>query len=245
LATLLAQAHDPSQAHDLTGFFGPVKVHVPPVLPTPARMHDRIDAQSQHHLPPPPPNESGDVAPIAVVTRLVQLSSRHTWLVILGFLLAAIVSAAYFMAHVVVTTDKNQLMSSSLPWRQQEVMLDLAFPQRVDRILVVIDAATPEAVTDATDALVNELSPRSDGIRPISCIYGGEFFERNGILFRSLDEVRRDTSDLISAQPFLGTLAADPTLRGVFRTLSQSLEGVRLGKAKLDDLSPALAATAD
>ena len=55
----------------------------------------------------------------------------------------------------------------------------------------------------------------------------------------------RNTADLISAQPFLGTLAADPTLRGVFRTLSQSLEGVRLGKAKLDDLRPALAAIAD
>jgi uncharacterized protein len=116
--------------------------------------------------------------------------------------------------------------------------------ERVDRILVVVDAATPEAATNAVDALVNELSPRSDVIRMISRVDGGEFFERNGILFRSLDEVRRDTSDLISAQPFLGTLAADPTLRGVFRTLSQSLEGVRLGKAKLDDLRPALAATA-
>ena len=79
----------------------------------------------------------------------------------------------------------------------------------------------------------------------ISRVDGGEFFERNGILFRSLDEVRRDTADMISAQPFLGTLAADPTLRGVLRTLSQSLEGVRVGKAELDDLRPALAAIAD
>jgi len=208
-------------------------------------MHDRIDVQAQYRLAPPSANKNGDFATIAVVTRLVQLSSRHAWLVILGFVLAAISSAIYFTRHVVITTDMNQLMSSSLPWRQQEVMLDLAFPQRVDRILVVVDAATPEAATNAVDALVNELSPRSDVIRMISRVDGGEFFERNGILFRSLDEVRRDTSDLISAQPFLGTLAADPTLRGVFRTLSQSLEGVRLGKAKLDDLRPALAATAD
>ncbi|MFL5046560.1 MAG: MMPL family transporter [Xanthobacteraceae bacterium] len=195
--------------------------------------------QAQYPLPSPSTNE------IAVITRLVQLSSRHAWLVMLGFLLAAIACASYFARHVVITTDNNQLMSSSLPWRQQELMIDLAFPQRVDRILVVIDAATPEAADNAADAMVNELSPRSDLIRTISRFDGGEFFERNGILFRSLDEVRRDTSDLISAQPFLGTLAADPTLRGVFRALSQSLEGVRRGKAKLDDLSPALAAIAD
>ena len=133
---------------------------------------------------------------------------------ILGFLLVAIASASYFTGHFVITSDTNKLISSSLPWRQQEVMLDLAFPHRVDRIVTVIEATTPEAADRAADALVNELSPRSDVIRTISRVDGGEFFERNGILFRSLDEVRRDTSDLISAQPFLGTLAADPTLRG-------------------------------
>ena len=208
-------------------------------------MHDRIDVQAQSRLAPPSTNKSGDSATIAAITRLVQLSSRYAWLVILGFLVAATVCASYFAGHVVISTDTNQLLSSSLPWRQQERAIDLAFPQRGGRILVVIDAATPEGAVNAADALVNELSPRSDVIRMISRFDGGEFFERNGILFRSLDEVRRDTSDLISAQPFLGTLAADPTLRGVLRALSQSLEGVRLGKAKLDDLSPALAAIAD
>jgi uncharacterized protein len=208
-------------------------------------MHDRIDVQAQYRVPPPATNKSGDFVATTAITRLVQLSSRYAWLVILGFLLAAIVSSSYFTRHVVITTDTNQLMSSSLPWRQQERAIDLAFPQRVSRILVVIDAATPEAAVNAADALVNELSPRSDAIRTISRFEGGEFFERNGILFRSLDEVRSDTSDLISAQPFLGTLAADPTLRGVFRALSQSLEGVRLGKTEPDDLSPALAAIAD
>jgi hopanoid biosynthesis associated RND transporter like protein HpnN len=165
--------------------------------------------------------------------------------VILGFVLATIVCASYFARHVVINTDNSQLISSSLPWRQQELMIDRAFPQRVDRILVVIDATTPEAAANAVDALEKELSPRSDAIRTISSFDGGDFFERNGILFRTLDEVRRDTSDLISAQPFLGTLAADPTLRGVFRALSQSLEGVRLGKAKLDDLGTAFASIAD
>ena len=175
----------------------------------------------------------------------VRLSCRHAWLVILGFLLVALASSGYLARHFAITSDINKLMSSSLPWRQQEVMLDLAFPQRIDRIVAVVDATTPEAADDAADALVHELSSRTDVIRTISRIDGGEFFERNGILFRTLDEVHRDTADLISAQPFLGTLAADPTLRGILRTLSQSLEGVRQGKAKLNDLMPAFAAISD
>jgi len=162
-----------------------------------------------------------------------------------GFLVAAMLCGNYFVRHFVITSDSNKLMASALPWRQQEAMLDRAFPQRIDRIVAVIDATTPEAADNAADALAAELSSRSDVIRTVMRADGGEFFEQNGILFRSLDQVRRDTGDLISAQPFLGTLAADPTLRGILRTLSQSLEGVRLGKAKLNDLEPALAAIAD
>jgi uncharacterized protein len=186
-----------------------------------------------------------DSATTAVFTRLVQASNRHSWSVILGFLLVAVASASYVTRNFAITTDSNKLLSSSLPWRQQEIELDRAFPYRIDRIIAVIDATTPEAADDAADALVNALLTRSDVIRTISRVDGGEFFERNGILFRSLGEVRRDTAKLISAQPFLGTLAADPTLRGVFRTLSQSLEGVRLGRAKLEDLKPAFSAIAD
>jgi hopanoid biosynthesis associated RND transporter like protein HpnN len=165
--------------------------------------------------------------------------------VILAFLLVAILSAGYFATHFAITTDSNKLLSSTLPWRQQELALDRAFPWRIDQIVAVVDATTPEAAEDAAEALANHLSRRSDVIRTVSRPDGGEFFARNGILFRTLDEVRRDANDLIGAQPFLGTLAADPTLRGVLRTLSQSVEGLRLGKTKLDDLRPAFTAIAD
>jgi uncharacterized protein len=184
-------------------------------------------------------------ATVSAIARLVRLSSRYAWPVIVGSLLLAVISAGYFIRHFAISTDSKQLLSSSLPWRQQEMILNLRFPQRIDQIIAVIDATTPEAADNAAGALVNELGSRSDLIRSVSRPDGGEFFERNGILLLSLDEVQRTTADLISAQPFLGTLAADPTLRGVFRTFSQSLDGVRLGKVKLETLTPALDALAN
>jgi hopanoid biosynthesis associated RND transporter like protein HpnN len=182
---------------------------------------------------------------IAATTHAVRLSTRHAWFVILAFLLVAILSAAYFASHFAITTDSNKLLSSSLTWREQEGALDHAFPWRIDQIIAVVDAATPEAAEEAANTLEDDLSHHADVIRTVSRPDGGEFFARNGILFRSLDEVRRDASDLIGAQPFLGTLSADPTLRGVLRTLSQSIEGLRLGKTKLEDLGPALTEIAD
>ncbi len=156
----------------------------------------------------------------AIVQRVVRLSSRHAWFVILAFLVAATLSAGYLTRHFAITTDSEKLLSSSLPWRQQEIMLNEAFPQWTNLIIAVVDGATPEAADEAADSLVNDLSPRSDVIRTIRRPDGGEFFARNGVLFLSVDEVRADTAQLIKAQPFLGTLAADPTLRGVLRTLS-------------------------
>ena len=182
---------------------------------------------------------------ITATTQAVRLSTRHAWFVILAFLLVAILSAAYFASHFAITTDSNKLLSSSLTWREQEGALDRAFPWRIDQIIAVVDAATPEAAEEAANTLADDLSHHADVIRTVSRPDGGEFFARNGILFRSLDEVRRDADDLIGAQPFLGTLSADPTLRGVLRTLSQSIEGLRLGKTKLEDLRPALTEIAD
>jgi uncharacterized protein len=209
-------------------------------------MDERIDVQERGIVIPRQSNKkAGDFATTAVITRLVRLACRHAWPVILGFALVAIASADYFVRHAAISSDSNKLMSRSLPWRQQEAMFDREFPQGTDGIIAVVDATTPEGADDAADALVRELSSRPDAIRSVTREDGGEFFERNGILFRSVDEVRRATAALISAQPFLGTIAADPTLRGIVRTLSQSLEGVRLQKAKSSDLRPVLTAIAD
>jgi hopanoid biosynthesis associated RND transporter like protein HpnN len=190
-------------------------------------------------------NKNDNAVVIAAIAQVVRLSTRFAWLVIPVFLIMAILCVSYLSHHFAITTDSSKLLSSSLPWRQQEIRLDQAFPQRIDRIIAVIDAATPEAADAAADSLLNDLSAHSDVFRTISRPDGGQFFARNGILFLSVDEVRRNTAELITAQPFLGTLAADPTLRGVLRTLSQSIEGVRLEKSKLEDLRPALVAIAD
>ena len=190
-------------------------------------------------------NRSDSALIVAAIARTVRASTRGAWLVIAGFVILAALAAGYVSRHIAITTDSSKLLSSSLPWRQQEIKLDAEFPQRTDRIIAVVDAATPESAEEAAAALANALQPRSDLIRTVSRPDGGAFFARNGVLFLSLDEVRRDTAQLIKAEPFLGTLAADPTLRGVMGAISQSTEGLRLGKTTLDDMKPAMAAISD
>ena len=182
---------------------------------------------------------------VAAVGRAVRLSTRHARLVIPGFLVVAVFAGVYLARHIAINTDSSKLLSNSLPWRQQEMRLNDLFPQRTDRIIAVVDATTPEAAEEGAAALADALAPQSDLIRTVTRPDGGEFFSRNGILFKSVDEVRSDMAQLIKAEPFLGTLAADPTLHGVLGALSQSIEGVRLGKTTLEGMRPAVTAIAD
>ena len=52
---------------------------------------------------------------ITAVARAVRLSTRHAWLVILGFLIAAVFAGVYLTRHIAIDTDSGKLLSSSLP----------------------------------------------------------------------------------------------------------------------------------
>jgi uncharacterized protein len=190
-------------------------------------------------------NRNGSAFVVAAIERTVRASTRAAWLVIAAFVIVAALAAGYVSRHIAITTDSSKLLSSSLPWRQQEIKLNAEFPQRTDLVTAVVDGATPEAAEEAASALASALQPRSDLFRTISRPDGGAFLARNGVLFLSVDEVRRDTAQLIKAEPFLGTLAADPTLRGILGAISQSTEGLRLGKTTLEDMKPAMVAISD
>ncbi|MBV8104263.1 MAG: MMPL family transporter [Hyphomicrobiales bacterium] len=182
---------------------------------------------------------------VAAIVRIVVFCVRNSRAVIAGFLLLALASAFYLAQNFAITTDSEKLLSESLPWRQQEVVLDRAFPQRADLIVAVVDATTPEAVRAAAQALSESLASRGDQFRSVRWPEGDPFFAQNVLLFETVEEVRRNCDELIRAQPFLGAMAADPSLRGIMGALSEALQGVRLKEAKLEDLERPLTLIAD
>jgi len=100
----------------------------------------------------------------AFVVRAIAFCWRYAWGVIAGALLLAIVSSWYAATHFSMTTDMNKLISSHIPWREREAAIEAAFPQ-YELTVAVIDAPTPELVDEATNALVQRLSPRNDLFR--------------------------------------------------------------------------------
>jgi uncharacterized protein len=179
----------------------------------------------------------------SLIVGIVDLCAEHPWWVILLAAVLAAGSGVYAGAHFAIRTDTNTLISTDLPWRQREEQFLEAFPQR--KILVVIDAPTPELVEQAAAKLAQALATRSDLIRSVRQTQSGSFFTRNGLLYLPIEEVARVTDGLTRADALLETLAADPSLRGTLDTLSLGITGVQRGELKLDDMTRPMTMAAD
>jgi hopanoid biosynthesis associated RND transporter like protein HpnN len=171
----------------------------------------------------------------AFVVRAIGFCIHYPRRVIAAAIVITILSTWYAAAHFSLTTDINQLLSSSSPGRQRELAFEKAFPQ-FDTIVAVVDAPTPELAQEATAALVTRLSPEKKFFKSVAELQGGAFFAQNGLLFESLDQLEPQMSLMTQAQRLVQVLAADPSLRGVIRALQFGLLGVQSGKITLDNM---------
>jgi len=179
----------------------------------------------------------------SAIIRIVDGSARHpAWVIALALVLSAL-SAVYAGRNFAIKTDINELISPDLPWARHVQQFLRAFPQR--EILVVVDAPTPELVERAADRLQDALEANPGLFPAVRQPQGGSFFARNGLLYLPTDEVRRAADGLTQADYLIGTLAADPSLRGALEALSLGLMGVRRKDIGLDDMALTLTMAAD
>jgi hopanoid biosynthesis associated RND transporter like protein HpnN len=171
------------------------------------------------------------------INRGVGLCVRYFRVVITAGLLLAAVSAFYTARHFAIDTDINNLLSAKLPWRQQEIAFHEQFPQTVDLILIDVGAATPEAAEAAARELRQSLADKPDLFRSVSDASDSPFFRRNGLLFLAPDQVQRFTGELTKAQPLIGGLVRDPSLRGLAQVLGGILGYAKQGYMSLDDMA--------
>ena len=144
-----------------------------------------------------------------------------------------------------MNTDSEQLIDAKVGWRMRQARFDAAFPQQTNLTVVVIDGATPELAESAAARLTEKLTADKELFNHVQRPDGGAFWSHNGMLFLPLKEVQDTTQQMIKAQPFLGGLASDPSLRGIMTNLNTVLLGVGAGQAKLADIDGPMARFAD
>ena len=144
-----------------------------------------------------------------------------------------------------MTTNTQALISPKVAWRVNEAELNTAFPQLTETTLIVIDGRTPELAELAAARLAERLAADTARFRAVKRPDGGPWLAQHGVLFGTVAQVQSTTQSLIAAQPLLGPLAADPSLRGIAGALGTILTGVENGSAKLADIDRPMASLDD
>lgn len=171
---------------------------------------------------------------MSIIVTIVNLSRRYAVLCVLLFLALTALGLTYTARHLRIDTDTDHLFSSSLPWRQAQIEQDKNFPQFNDLIVAVVRADTPEAAQATAKALNEALAADKADFTSSRYPAGAAFYQREGLLLLPTDDLAKLLTQIVSAQPFLGQLAAQPSARGLFTGLGLIAQGVQAGT----DISP-------
>ena len=177
----------------------------------------------------------------ASIVRLVDFARRRAAPLVAVVLLLTAGGGWYAAGHLSIDTDIEHLLPNDLAWRQNELALDRAFPQNASLLAIVVDGASGEAADQAAQRLADRLRGEPQFFKSVRRPDGGPFFDRNGLLFLSVDELGALSQQLVDAQPLIGSLANDPSVRGLFNTLKLFVDGARRGDFEIDKLAPTLA----
>jgi hopanoid biosynthesis associated RND transporter like protein HpnN len=164
----------------------------------------------------------------------VDVARRRARLILALSLILTALSVDYALTNLGINTDTGQMFSDTLPWRHTYLQYQKDFPESVENLVLVLDGSNPDLVEQASRQLAQRLS---QDMRLVKWVYrpdAGPFFEREGLLYLSPDELGKLSDNLAAIQPFLGRLAADPSLRGFAGLLGQAVDAVMVGGQRFD-----------
>jgi hypothetical protein len=168
---------------------------------------------------------------------------RYAVPVLLGAVALTIGSLWYAANHLTINSNIDAMFSSDVPFRHMVYELRDAFPGIDQPIIIVIDAATPEAAHDTAAALSDRLAAQPALFQGVFAPGVGTFFDTHGLLYLDVDTLATFSDRVIEALPFMGVLARDPTLNRLLRLVDDALtreDPGRLTQTRLPDFVQAV-----
>ena len=159
-------------------------------------VQDRIDAFLSHWI----------VAWVALVM-------RHARISFVLILVTTVALLGYTINNLRINSDAVSLIAEDLPARLNHEAFTQLFPNLENALFVVIDAKTPELSRQATLKLGHRMRRLPEFFSDVYVPGGGSFFERNGLLYQSPDQLDEFADQMAQVQPLIAALDHDPSLQ--------------------------------
>ena len=148
---------------------------------------------------------------------------RNARFVVASMAAFTVALAIYTGLYLGINSDNVSLVPETLPSRQAHENFIRHFPNLEEAIFVVVDAQTPELAREASDRLLERLKNEPDTITRAYQPGSGEFFEHNGLLYRSVDELDDFADQMARIQPLVSQLEASPDIGTMVGLLQDGL----------------------
>lgn len=175
---------------------------------------------------------------------MVGFCLAHARLVVAAALVLTAACAIYAVGHFRLNSDINALLPTNVEWRRHELAFESAF-RRFNLLEAVVEAPTPELSAAATWELARTLEADKARFESVANVGESSFFQRHGLLFLSVEELKRTAAGLIEGEPIIHDIATDRSLRGLVAGLEDALLGLQSHRLKLDDFARPLNMVSD
>lgn len=168
---------------------------------------------------------------------------RCPWTLLLLSLLLCGATLYYTVKNLEINTNTAEMLSPDLPFQQNQAHLNQTFPEDATTIIFVVEADTPEESSQAAGKLAEQLGKANDRFDSVYIPTDNAFFRQQALLYLEQDDLDNFAQKLTDAQPFIGHLAQNYHLEGLFGIISEALN--RHDHALPMDLNPILIAIDD
>jgi hopanoid biosynthesis associated RND transporter like protein HpnN len=164
-------------------------------------------------------------APLSnLLTRWVDRARRNAIVTIAlcgSVTVASVTAAALWLG---MNSNTMELFPEELSARRNHDAFVALFPDLENALLIVVDAETPEAARASADGLVAVLGADTANFEDVYLPGGGEFFERNALLYQSEEDLEEFGERLLELQPIVGELDRDGSIANLATLIRRGLD---------------------
>ncbi len=158
------------------------------------------------------------------LAEIAGFAARRPFPVIGGCLALGLIAFALAVWQLQINTSTSAMIAQDLPFRQDFIERNKAFPALENNIIAVVEADDPEVTREATRALVRSLSTQSDLFTDVYSPGISRFFEKHALLYAPREEFLTVTDRIQESAGLLQGLARQPSLPGLAGLLGQAAQ---------------------